>query len=177
MEGKYGKMLVVLIGTMFFCLGFGTPNTGAGEQEQGKSAPKVFSTKAVLDDEKTSDNTEGNLVNVRLMVSNQSFEVDPVDIEITLDDSKIIDEKFKTGTGHSYKYFWVKLAEGKHKISIATENGGAVLKKEFEVTRKQRWISIAYWYSSGKTIEGQMSCAASPKKFDFNITGSIQKSE
>ena len=93
-----------------------------------------------------SSETNHQKIKVRVRVSNQSFAVSPVDIKTLIDDKIIVDEDFLVGDQHNVEIFWVQLSEGNHKISISSKKGQSTLEKDFNVTSKQRWIDVSYWY-------------------------------
>ncbi len=59
----------------------------------------------------------GNFV---LYVSNQSFYIDPVDIQIWIDGECVVREYFEVGNQHNYRPFVLRLSEGTHCTDQAT---------------------------------------------------------
>ena len=78
-----------------------------------------------------------------LYVANQSFDVNPVDIKITIDGKKVAAGTFLAGEGRSWRRYDVRLAPGRHVLRALTRKGGAALKREFDVTGP-RWAAVAY---------------------------------
>ena len=103
---------------------------------------------------------DGNFV---LYVSNQSFELDPVDIVIEIDGEQIIDGEFEVGNQHNWKRYVLRLTPGRHTLTARSTNGDATLEESF-VVNERRWAAVDYWYyteASGSPPE--------PKHFEFNI--------
>ena len=91
-----------------------------------------------------------------LYVSNQSFEVDPVDIEVEVDGEVVASREFDVGdearAQHEWRQFRVELEAGEHRIAASSRRGEARLASRFEIDGP-RWATLAYWSqptSSGK---------------------------
>jgi hypothetical protein len=78
-----------------------------------------------------------------LYVANQSFNVNPVDVKVTIDGVKVAEGIFFAGYGRSWRRYDVRLAPGRHVLRALTRKGGAALKREFTVTGP-RWAAVAY---------------------------------
>jgi hypothetical protein len=102
----------------------------------------------------------GNFV---LYVSNQSFEIDPVDIVIEVDGEQIIDGDFDVGSQHNWKRYVLWLSPGWHTLTARSTDGDATLNESFVVSDR-RWADLTYWYYS--EAYGSLS---EPKHFEFNI--------
>ena len=103
---------------------------------------------------------DGNFV---LYVSNQSFELDPVDIVIEIDGEQIIDGEFEVGNQHNWKRYVLRLSPGRHTLTAQSTDGDATLEKSFVVSGR-RWAVLNYWYyteASGSPPE--------PKHFELGI--------
>lgn len=98
-----------------------------------------------------------------LSVSNQSSNVDPVDIKISIDGEVIVNHDFIWATGHYAERFQLSLSKGIHEIYIESIKGKAELKEEFEVKDKH-WASVDYWY-----IPEESSYNSTPRKFNFYL--------
>jgi len=107
---------------------------------------------------------EGTFASLILYVSNQSFDLSPVDIKVSIDDKVAVDQSFAVGNQHQCKAFQLQLGPGKHKLHVESRNGNAVLDKEIEI-RKKHWAVIDFWYV--KTPNG--SSHATPKKFTLDM--------
>jgi hypothetical protein len=78
-----------------------------------------------------------------LYVANQSVDVNPVDIKVTVDGVTVAAGAFYAGYGRSWRRYDVRLAPGRHVLRAMTRKGGAALKREFTVTGA-RWAAVAY---------------------------------
>lgn len=110
-------------------------------------------------------------IDVRVRVSNQSFAISPVQITIQIDKKTIINKSFPVGNQHLYKSFPIALSPGKHHISITSKNGQAELKKEFLVTKTQRWVDISYIYYP------KTHYSPTPRQFSFQIVNEDRLTE
>ena len=88
----------------------------------------------------------GNDNNFILYVSDQSFDISPVDMKIYVDGQLIIDDDFEVGNQHNWKKYEYKLGIGKHTIKAVSQKGDAVLEEDFFVLNK-RWAVLDYWSS------------------------------
>ena len=78
-----------------------------------------------------------------LYVANQSFEVNPIDIKVTVDGATVAAGTFYAGEGSNWRRYVVRLAAGRHVLRALTRKGAAALKREFNVTGP-RWAAVAY---------------------------------
>lgn len=117
-------------------------------------------SKNVLEESK-----DGNFI---LYVSNQSFDINPVDIKIFIDGKLavygIFDIKGKRVPQHNWKKFTFKLKDGIHKIKAESKKGKAILEEEFEI-KGQNWAVVDYWFYP-KSTGGS---GPTPKSFTFII--------
>lgn len=105
--------------------------------------------------------------NFTLHVSNQSFAITPVDIQVLIDGERVVHEDFDVGNQHGWKRYTLSLAPGKHEIRVSSEKGKAELSQEIEVTG-QHWAVIDYWYYPEVTG----GAGPTPKKFGFSMQDS-----
>ena len=89
----------------------------------------------------------GNFV---LCVSNQSFEIDPVDIVIEIDGEQIIDGDFDVGSQHNWRRYVIRLSPGRHTATARSTDGDATLRESFVVSDR-RWVVLNYWYYTEAT--------------------------
>ena len=99
-----------------------------------------------------------------LHVSNQSFAISPVDIQVRIDGEVVVRQYFDVGNQHSWKTFRLALAPGEHKLQVSSVKGTAELTEEFVVTG-EHWALIDYWYYPKVTGGG----GPTPRKFIFNV--------
>lgn len=92
--------------------------------------------------------TNGNFV---LYVSNQSFDLSPVDITVFIDGKKAVSSDFVVGTSHNWVSHRFQLSPGMHKITASSEKGSVQLDREIEIKDKH-WAVINFIFSekSGK---------------------------
>ncbi|MCA9631689.1 MAG: hypothetical protein KC766_28730, partial [Myxococcales bacterium] len=80
-----------------------------------------------------------------IVVSNQSFAVDPVDITITVDGKEMVRGKFIVGGQHIHKTFDFTLAPGDHVLEAHSKKGAATKRYPFTLS-KEHWVTVMYWY-------------------------------
>lgn len=88
---------------------------------------------------------DGNFV---LYVSNQSFDMDPVDISIEIDGVRVIERSFEVKDQHNWKEFALQLTPGSHEIRAHSARGAATLTRSFVVDGKH-WAVVDFWYNDG----------------------------
>jgi len=86
--------------------------------------------------------------NFTLTVSNQSFDIDPIDILVKIDGKIVIDGKFLVKFQHNYQTFEFDLKSGTHTIYAESIKGNYQLKEEFTIER-ELWASLDFQYSKG----------------------------
>lgn len=84
---------------------------------------------------------------VKLWVSNQSFEDDPVAVMIEIDGVQVVDDSFEVGGQHNWFSFLVDgLEPGEHTLT-ATSDTGAAFEGTFTLPPDEpRWMVVDYWY-------------------------------
>lgn len=111
------------------------------------------------------ESQDGNFV---LFVSNQSFDINPVDIKVFIDEKLavygIFDVKGKRVPQHNWKKFVFKLEDGTHKLRAESKKGGAIFEEKFEIKGKA-FAVLDYWYYSSVTG----GSGPIPKSFKFFI--------
>ncbi len=100
-----------------------------------------------------------------LYVANQSFDVNPVDVKVTIDGVTVAAGAFYAGYGRSWRRYDVRLVAGRHVLRALTRKGGAALKREFTVTGP-RWRTAT---ACPPTAPGP--CATSPSRFGIGRLG------
>ncbi len=87
---------------------------------------------------------------LHLYVSNQSFDINPVRIEVFIDDLAVICGDFDVGDQHNWTLFDMELEPGTHTIRAVGNEGGAELAETFDMDG-ERWAVIDFWfYSEGR---------------------------
>jgi len=84
-------------------------------------------------------------VQVRVRISNQSIQVSPVDITVTIDGNPVVSKNFAVGNQHRFESFWVDLPEGRHRVIVKSAKGKARREETVTITRKMRWIDVMFW--------------------------------
>jgi hypothetical protein len=97
----------------------------------------------------------GNFI---LYVSNQSFELERVDIRVTIDGRLAVDGDFAVENQHNWVEFRFRLAPGRHVLHAESARGGATLTRAFTVAGRH-WAVVNYWYYPGEV-----------KRFTFEIS-------
>ena len=84
---------------------------------------------------------------VKLWVSNQSFEDDPVAIVIEIDGVQVVDNSFEVGSQHNWVSFMIDgLEPGEHTLTAISDTG-ATFEQVFTLPPDEpRWMVIDYWY-------------------------------
>ena len=89
--------------------------------------------------------------NVTLLISNQSFDIDPVDIEIRIDGDVVVKDNFNVQKGelaqHNWQQYHLHLSNGSHQLTATAKKGKAQLQTELLVEGTQT-VMIAYWKNS-----------------------------
>lgn len=83
--------------------------------------------------------------NFALYISNQSFEIDLIDVEVYIDEKLAVNDEFQNISGHEYSSFRFSLSEGTHAIKIVSQKGGATLEDTFTIVEAGRGV-IHFWY-------------------------------
>lgn len=84
------------------------------------------------------------MVALYLSVSNQSFAIDPVDINVFIDGEHAIQGMFVVGDQHNRYEFVFYLPRGDHLISAATETGSIVDSWSFSLESDEYWAVIDF---------------------------------
>lgn len=98
--------------------------------------------------------------NFTLYVSNQSFAIDPVDIDVYLDDTLVVVGDFEVGSQHSWYEFDFALTPGAHTLRAVTRAGKAELEETFEIEAKRYGVLDFWYYPDGETT---------PRQFSFDL--------
>lgn len=81
-----------------------------------------------------------------LYVSNQSFEIDPVDIEIHLDGELAVEGDFLVEGQHSWHTFDFRLAPGAHEVRAVSRAGTTEYVQTIELPEGDRYGVLDFWY-------------------------------
>ena len=84
---------------------------------------------------------------VRLWVSNQSFEDDPVAITIRIDGNLVVDDSFAVEGQHNWIAFDIEgLPPGEHALAAESDTGARTEGTFTLPTGESRWLVADYWY-------------------------------
>lgn len=90
-----------------------------------------------------------SLLPFHLYVSNQSFEIDPVRIVVSLDGAVVVDDDFSVEGQHSWILHELEIAAGVHEIRVDAYGTGAYFEETFELT-EESWAVLEFWTSEGQ---------------------------
>jgi hypothetical protein len=94
-----------------------------------------------------------------LFVSNQSFEMELVDVRVELDGQLAVTGDFEVGSQHTWKKFELPAAPGSHVLRVISADSSARLDETF-VMDERKWMVLAFWYERG---------SANPPRFTWNL--------
>lgn len=100
--------------------------------------------------------------NFTLYVSNQSFDIESVDIVVEVDGVRVVDDVFAVESQHNWKQYVIDLAPGTHTLTARSVEGDATFEQSFEVTG-DHWAAVDYWYVT------EERGTPTPKQFIFHI--------
>lgn len=80
-----------------------------------------------------------------LYVSNQSFEIDPVDIVVWIDDQQVVCDRFHVEGQHNWVLFDLGLEPGPHSLRAVGNGGKTMFEQEFDLPA-ERWAVLDFWY-------------------------------
>jgi len=82
---------------------------------------------------------------LHLWVSNQSFDIDPVLIEIYIDDRRVVCQVFYVEGQHNWILFDLVLEPGNHTLRAIANSEDAELTETFDHTIEQ-WAVVDFWF-------------------------------
>jgi hypothetical protein len=86
-----------------------------------------------------------------LWVSNQSFDIDPVDIAVYIDDQQVVCDLFRVEAQHTWILFELELSEGEHSLRAIGLEGQVELVESFTVSR-EHWGLVDFWTEEGRNF-------------------------
>jgi hypothetical protein len=99
-----------------------------------------------------------------LYVSNQSFDLSPVDIQVGIDGQTAVTGDFVVEGQHTWIPFDFELAPGPHQLRVASWAGGAMLDQAFDFDMDaRRWGVLSFWYYAAGSPE------PTPHQFSFQV--------
>ena len=106
--------------------------------------------------------TTKEIGNFTLYVSNQSFKISKVDIQVKIDGKVVVSEYFYVGNQHNWKPFFFSLPKGTHTLEVRSDMENVNFTKQFEIKEKH-WAVVAFWYYPKSHYE------PTERHFTFNI--------
>ena len=82
---------------------------------------------------------------LNLYVGNQSFEIDPVLIEVYIDDQPVVCQEFQVEDQHNWILFELQVAPGSHTLRAVGNNGAAEIEQLFDVNL-EHWAVVDFWF-------------------------------
>lgn len=120
---------------------------------QGSTTPSDSDSTSVGCDVVSSDQLADapEPVPFHLWVSNQSFDVDPVDIEVYVDDQQVVCDLFRVESQHTWVLFELELSEGEHSVRAVGLEGHIELVESFTVS-DEHWGLVEFWTEEGRNF-------------------------
>jgi hypothetical protein len=107
--------------------------------------------------------TEGDAT-LHLYVSNQSFETDPVAIEVYIDDEPVVCDDFVVEGQHNWIEFDLAVEPGAHLIRAVGDGGSAVIETTFHIDT-EKWAVLGFWHQPPEPKEFTFSTHDEPVLF------------
>ena len=89
---------------------------------------------------------------LHLYVSNQSFEIDPVDIAVYVDGRQVVCDEFFVEGQHNWIVHDLSLESGEHSLRAVGNDGLTTVEETFELNG-ERWAVLDFWFHPGETEE------------------------
>jgi hypothetical protein len=84
-----------------------------------------------------------------LWVSNQSFEVDPVHIEVYIDDQQVVCDTFRVESQHTWILFELELDSGQHSLRVLGLDDQVELVESIIIS-DEHWGLVEFWTEEGR---------------------------
>jgi hypothetical protein len=115
----------------------------------------------------TSLSTDGDGVTLHLYVSNQSFHLSLVDIDIWLDDTHMVTGGFDVEGQHNWILFDLQMPAGSHSMRAEALDGTVLLNVAVPVPQ-ERWGVLDFWYYTDDPSHPQFTWNLSATPVAFN---------
>ena len=138
------KGLVVakfVIGVML--LGFGLAGCNNANPDATTTPPESASTTPI-------ERAGGG--NFHLYVSNQSFDIDPVEIQVYIDGQEVVNGTFRVESQHTWILFDLDLEPGEHTLRVTGHDGEAELIETFNIS-DEHWGLVEFWANQTEAPE------------------------
>lgn len=102
---------------------------------------------------------------LHLLISNQSFDLDPVDIDVFLDGKHVVTGDFHVNGQHTWVPFDFSVPAGHHTLRVEGVGGDVTLNAGFDMSA-ETWGVLNFWYYK----DAQGGAEATPKHFDWTLS-------
>ncbi len=149
-----------------------TPESAAAEVSTVTTSPRPDGTSGLTVSAPigvSSAQDEVGVGEVRLWVSNQSFEDDPVFITIRIDGELVVNDAFAVEGQHNWMSFDIAgLSSGSHEL-VAVSDTGAQTDGSFTLPDgESRWLVTDYWYDVGEPDDRYFTLSESDVPVGFD---------
>lgn len=108
------------------------------------------------------DNPPSGDTALHLLISNQSFDVDPVDVDVFIDGKHVVTGDLQVNSQHTWYPFDFYVPTGHHTIRALGMGGDVTLNADFDVST-ETWGVLNFWYSE----DTQGVAKGTPEHFDW----------
>jgi hypothetical protein len=113
---------------------------------------------------KIDDPPSGNIA-LHLLISNQSFDLDPVDVDVFIDKKHVVTGDLRVNGQHTWYPFDFYVPAGPHTLRVEGLGGDVTLNADFDVSA-ETWGVLNFWYYE----DAQGGAEATPKHFDWTTS-------
>lgn len=129
-------MILALVLATVACTGDSTPADPTNSTQEKTDCRQ---------DENLDLSTSDDPVTLHFWISNQSFDIDPVDIAVYIDDQQVVCDSFVVGDQHNWILFDVQLDPGTHELRAIGHDGQVDLIETIDVP-DERWAVLDFWF-------------------------------
>jgi hypothetical protein len=83
-----------------------------------------------------------------LLISNQSFDLSQVDIQVSIDNQLAVSGDFLVGSQHTWLPFELDVAPGMHSLDVSSADSNAQMTQTFQMDDR-KWGVVSFWYYEG----------------------------
>ncbi len=102
-----------------------------------------------------------------LLVSNQSFAIDPVDIDVFIDGAPAVTGDFLVEGQHTWHEFTFDLAPGTHSVRAVSSEAGAEIERDVDIDASKFGV-INFWFYPDDETERHFSFDAHKERPFFD---------
>ena len=90
----------------------------------------------------------GTTAPLHFYISNQSQSLDPVDIDLYVDDVKLVTGEFRVNDGNTwFRFDFTAEADRTHTVRLVTKSGALTRIEDVQLTAAGLWFVAAFWYN------------------------------